>query len=545
MNETITPAPTAPSTESALNVQNLSVEFVQGSHAVHAVKDLSFVLAKGQTTAIVGESGSGKSVTAHSILRLLPYPAARHADQSRIEFHQHNLLQVDTDTIQSVRGNRIGMIFQEPMTALNPLHTVETQVGEVLRIHQNLAPDAIRATIVELLESVDLPEPKRLLTVYPHQLSGGQRQRVMIAMALANQPDILIADEPTTALDVFTEQQVMDLLMRLQSERALTLLLITHDLSIVRKYADHVVVMQNGECVEHGPLPATFDAPQHGYTQALLHTTPKGPPPSKPKHNEPPVLTVNQLNVFFPKKKNFFGHVIEHYHAVKDIDLKVAPGETVGIVGESGSGKTTLVQAVLRLLSSQGNIIVDGQPWHTFDQKQLQPLRHNAQMVFQDPFASLSPRLTIEEIVGEGLLIHGHPRNDEWSNKVAKALEQVDLDASAIRNRYPHEFSGGQRQRIAIARALVMEPTLLIFDEPTSALDRAVQVQVVELIQQLQCQLGFGALFISHDLEVVRALSHRLCVLKDGIIIEKGDTESIIANPAHEYTKLLIETLEH
>ncbi|MEZ0280341.1 ABC transporter ATP-binding protein, partial [Methyloceanibacter sp.] len=499
-------AEVAPTKETLVSVEDLSVDFRGGrGNVVHAVRNVSFDIGKAETVALVGESGSGKTVTALSILRLLPYPAASHPS-GVIRFKGENLMSLPLDGLRHVRGNQISMIFQEPMTSLNPLHTIEQQIGEVLKIHRGLSNSAAQARVLDLLNKVGIEDPKGRLDSYPHQLSGGQRQRVMIAMALANEPDLLIADEPTTALDVTIQAQILDLLLKLKSEFNMAMLLITHDLGIVRKMADRVCVMTNGEIVERGATRDIFASPQHPYTKHLLASEPKGTPPAAdPK--APTSLEAKDLRVWFPIKRGFMRHTVGHIKAVDGIDLEVKEGQTLGVVGESGSGKTTLGLALLRLVSSDGPIIYLGDRIDGYDSKKMRPLRRDMQIVFQDPYGSLSPRLSIAQIIEEGLLIQ-KPDMDrtERRARVSKALKEVGLDPAA-QDRYPHEFSGGQRQRIAIARALVLEPKFLILDEPTSALDVSVQAQIVDLLRDLQKRYKLAYLFISHDLKVVRALA--------------------------------------
>ena len=521
-----------------LEVKDLSVAFSQGGRTTTAVDRLSFSINKGETLALVGESGSGKSVSALSILKLLPYPSASHPSGSVI-FKGEELLDADERDLRRVRGNDITMIFQEPMTSLNPLHTVERQIGEILELHQNLKGDAARTRIIDLLTKVGIREPETRLLDYPHQLSGGQRQRVMIAMALANNPDLLIADEPTTALDVTVQAQILKLLKELQAEFGMALLLITHDLGIVRHMADTVVVLQKGKAVEAGDAKAVFANPQHAYTKLLLTAEPKGaPPPSDP--SAPVVLETKNLKVWFPIKRGFFRKTVGHIKAVDGVDALVRAGQTLGVVGESGSGKTTLGLALLRLIRSEGPIVYMGQNIDGYNTAKMRPLRKEMQIVFQDPFGSLSPRLSIQQIVEEGLTVQG--RNLGYAARrdiVAKALTEVGLDPSTM-DRYPHEFSGGQRQRIAIARALALEPKFIMLDEPTSALDMSVQAQIVDLLRGLQQKHNLAYLFISHDLKVVRALANEVIVMRNGVTVESGPTAEVFSNPQTDYTKALI-----
>src|SRR6476646_35691 len=522
-----------------VSVEDLSVDFRGGGgNVVHAVKHVSFDIGKAETVALVGESGSGKTVTALSILRLLPYPAASHPS-GVIRFKDEDLMALPLDGLRHVRGNQISMILQEPMTSLNPLHTIEQQIGEVLKIHRGLSNSAAQARVLDLLDKVGIEDPKGRLDSYPHQLSGGQRQRVMIAMALANEPDLLIADEPTTALDVTIQAQILDLLLKLKSEFNMAMLLITHDLGIVRKMADRVCVMTNGEIVEHGTTRDIFATPQHPYTKHLLASEPKGSPPAT-NAKAPVVLEAKDLKVWFPIKRGFMRHVVGHIKAVDGIDLVVKEGQTLGVVGESGSGKTTLGLALLRLVTSAGPIVYLGNRIDGYDSKRMRPLRRDMQIVFQDPYGSLSPRLSVGQIIEEGLLIQkpGMDRTERRA-RVSRALKEVGLDP-ACQDRYPHEFSGGQRQRIAIARALVLEPKFLILDEPTSALDVSVQAQIVDLLRDLQKRYKLAYLFISHDLKVVRALANAIIVLRHGKVVEQGPARTVFAKPKTDYTKALL-----
>jgi microcin C transport system ATP-binding protein len=521
-----------------LSVKDLSVDFRAGEKVTHAVKDLSFDIGHGETVALVGESGSGKTVTALSILQLLPYPAASHPGGA-IRFKGENLLALLPDGLRHVRGNQISMIFQEPMTSLNPLHTIEQQIAEVLRIHKGMTGAPARARVIDLLTKVGIDDPEGRLASYPHQLSGGQRQRVMIAMALANEPDLLIADEPTTALDVTIQAQILELLLELKSEFNMAMLLITHDLGIVRKMADRVCVMHQGKVVEHGTTHAIFAHPKDEYTKHLIASEPKGTPPeADPKART--ILKTDDLKVWFPIKRGFLRRTVGYIKAVDGIDLEVKEGQTLGVVGESGSGKTTLGLAILRLISSDGPIVYLGDCIDEYDSKQMRPLRKELQIVFQDPYGSLSPRMSIGQIIAEGLAIQKPDLSStEREERVAQALEEVGLDPS-VRDRYPHEFSGGQRQRIAIARALVLEPKLLILDEPTSALDVSVQAQIVDLLRELQRRHRLAYLFISHDLKVVRALANSIIVLRHGKVVEQGTAREVFASPKTDYTKALL-----
>jgi microcin C transport system ATP-binding protein len=523
--------------EPLLDVRDLAVEFRAGGGTVQAVRGVSFSLAKGETLALVGESGSGKSVSALSILQLLPYPVASHPRGS-IRFAGKELLGAKEPVLREVRGDRIAMVFQEPMTSLNPLHTIERQVNETLFLHKGLSTQAARRRTLELLRLVGLPEPEKRLNAYPHELSGGQRQRVMIAMALANEPDLLIADEPTTALDVTIQAQILALLKDLQSRFGMALLLITHDLGIVRKMADRVCVMNRGEIVEAADTQRLFADPRHEYTRRLLAAEPKGNP-APPPADAPEVMAADDVRVWFPIKAGLLRRTIDHVKAVDGISIKVKAGHTVGVVGESGSGKTTLGLALLRLQSSQGAIRFDGRDIQGWQAGRMRPLRREMQVVFQDPYGSLSPRMSVGQIIEEGLKIHGIGTRAEREAMIATVLEEVGLEP-ASRHRYPHEFSGGQRQRIAIARAMVLKPRFVVLDEPTSALDMSVQAQIVDLLRDLQVRHGLAYLFISHDLKVVRALSNEVIVMKDGKVVEQGPTRRIFEDPRQDYTRALI-----
>ncbi len=526
---------------SLLEVRDLSVTFGgwRGAPAVEAVKHASFTLDRGETLALVGESGSGKSVTALSILQLLPYPAAAHTPESSIRFAGEELVGGAPARLREIRGNRIAMVFQEPMTSLNPLHTLEKQVAETLLIHKHMSASAARARTLELLRLVGLRDAESRLGAYPHQLSGGQRQRVMIAMAIANEPDILIADEPTTALDVTIQAQILELMRDLKDRLGMSLLLITHDLSIVRHMAERVCVMTQGEIVESGPTADIFARPRHPYTQRLLAAEPKGRvPPADPA--APVLVEGDKLKVWFPIRRGLFRRIKGYVKAVDGVSLQVRAGSTLGVVGESGSGKTTLGLALLRLLDAEGGIRFAGHDIAHERQSRLRPLRREMQVVFQDPYSSLSPRLSIAQIVGEGLRVHNLTATEaERRRLIEETLAEVGLDPAAA-ERYPHEFSGGQRQRVAIARALVLKPRFLVLDEPTSALDMSVQAQIVDLLRELQARYGLAYLFISHDLKVVRALSHEILVMKDGEIVESGSTERVMTAPEHPYTRALM-----
>ena len=522
-----------------LQVRDLSVTFGRGEGAVEAVKHASFDLDKGQTLALVGESGSGKSVTALSIMQLLPYPLARHPAGSSVKLAGEELVGAPERVLREMRGNRVAMVFQEPMTSLNPLQPIGRQVGEVLEIHKGMRGRAATERVIELFRLVGLPEAERRLGALPHELSGGQRQRVMIAMALANDPDILIADEPTTALDVTIQAQILRLLKGLQARFGMALLLITHDLGIVRKMADRVCVMNGGEIVEQAATEAIFAAPRHPYTRRLLAAEPTGRP-NAPADDAPVVMAANGLKVWFPIRRGVIRHTVGHIKAVDGIDLSVREGHTVGVVGESGSGKTTLGLALLRLIHSDGPIVFLGKEIQGWRAKRMRPLRREMQMVFQDPYGSLSPRLSVEQIVEEGLLVHGlGGGRDERRALISQVLTEVGLDP-ATQDRYPHEFSGGQRQRISIARALVLKPRFIVLDEPTSALDVSVQAQIVDLLRDLQNRYKLAYLFISHDLRVVRALADELIVMKDGKVMEAGPARRIFEAPRTPYTRALM-----
>jgi microcin C transport system ATP-binding protein len=521
-----------------LEIADLSVAFRQGSREMLAVDHVSFEIKKGETVALVGESGSGKSVTALSVLKLLPYPSAHHPSGS-IRFKGQELLGLPEDKIRHVRGNDITIIFQEPMTSLNPLHTIEKQIGEILLLHQGLTGEAARARTLELLTQVGIPEAETRLASYPHQLSGGQRQRVMIAMALANEPDLLIADEPTTALDVTVQAQILSLLKELQRRLGMAMLFITHDLGIVRKLADTVCVMKEGKIVETGPVERVFTAPEHPYTRALLAAEPK-PDPAPINADAPVVVETKDLKVWFPIKRGVMRRVIGHIKAVDGVSIAVRQGETLGIVGESGSGKTTLGLAILRLVSSDGPIVFLGSTIAGLTFRQMRPFRLHMQIVFQDPYGSLSPRMSVSDIIEEGLWVH-HPKltRAQREERVVQALRDVGLDPET-RFRYPHEFSGGQRQRIAVARAIVLEPTFVMLDEPTSALDMLIQAQIVELLRALQKRRNLTYMFISHDLRVVAALASRLVVMRHGKVVEEGAAAELFARPRSDYTRALL-----
>ena len=521
---------------SLLTIRDLRVRFGHGANALKAVRGVSFELARGETLALVGESGSGKSVTALSIPGLLPHGAQRSGE---ILFEDRDLAHASEQELRGIRGDRISMIFQEPMTSLNPLHTIERQVSEVMIVHRGLSQSAARRRVVELLDQVGIDDPAGRLGAYPHQLSGGQRQRVMIAMALANEPDLLIADEPTTALDVTVQAQILALLKRLQGEMGMAMLFITHNLGIVKKLADNTLIMTEGEVVERGPTAALFANPRHDYTQHLLAAEPKGPPP-EPDARAATVAETRGLKVWFPIRRGLLRRVVGHVKAVDGVDVTVREGQTLGVVGESGSGKSTLGLAMLRLVSSEGRIVYLGRDLQGLSWKGMRPLRRNMQIVFQDPYGSLSPRMAVGDIVAEGLAVH-RPQTTaaERDRRVVAALAEVGLDPQT-RFRYPHEFSGGQRQRIAIARAMVLEPKLLVLDEPTSALDVSVQAQVVDLLRELQRRKSLSYLFISHDLKVIRALANDVVVMQAGRIVEQGPAETVFSAPREPYTKALL-----
>jgi microcin C transport system ATP-binding protein len=523
--------------ETLLEVKDLSVAFGHGAREVLAVDRVSFDIGKGETMALVGESGSGKSVTALSVMKLLPYPAAHHPSGS-IRFKEQELLTMPERDIRKVRGNDITIVFQEPMTSLNPLHTIERQIAEILLLHKGLTGEKARARIVQLLTEVGIPDPAGRLGAYPHQLSGGQRQRVMIAMALANEPDLLIADEPTTALDVTVQAQILKLLKDTQQRLGMSVLFITHDLGIVRKIADRVCVMQKGKIVEQGEVERVFKAPQHPYTKALLAAEPK-PDPAPPKPDAPVMIETDDLKVWFPIKRGVLRKTVDHVKAVDGVSIKVRKGETIGVVGESGSGKTTLGLAILRLISSQGPVVFMGKPLQGLSFKAMRPFRVDMQIVFQDPYGSLSPRMSVADIIAEGLKVH-QPQLDAAARdaRVVQALTDAGLDPET-RHRYPHEFSGGQRQRIALARAVVLEPTFVVLDEPTSALDMLIQSQMVDLLRDIQKRKDLTYMFISHDLRVVAAMASRLIVMRNGKVVEEGDAAGIFKSPQTDYTKAL------
>lgn len=520
---------------SLLTVKDLAIDFSQEGKVIHAVKGVSFTVDKGETVALVGESGSGKSVTALSTVGLLSDNAST---KGSVLWRGEELLGVSEAKLRAIRGDDISFIFQEPMTSLNPLHRIERQIGESLALHQGLKGQAARARIIDLLTKVGIRNPETRLEAFPHQLSGGQRQRVMIAMALANGPELLIADEPTTALDVTIQAQILDLLADLKRSEGLSLLIITHDLNIVRRIADRVCVMQGGEIVEQGPTAQIFANPQHPYTQKLLAAEPSGrAEPIAP--NAPVIASAKDLRVWFPIQKGLLKRTVGHVKAVNDISFEVKAGETLGIVGESGSGKTTLALAMMRLIASKGEISFLGKRIDSLRGSALRALRADMQIVFQDPYGSLSPRMTVEEIIAEGLGVHGTAPGQDRRQMVADILTEVGLDPATM-HRYPHEFSGGQRQRIAIARAMILRPKLVVLDEPTSALDMTVQVQIVELLRSLQRKYGLAYIFISHDLRVIRAMSHKVMVMNQGDLVEAGTTEELFERPRQDYTRSLM-----
>lgn len=527
-------------TEPLLKIKNLSVDFTTPAGVFHAVKDVSFDIQHGETVALVGESGSGKSVSAMSILQLLPYPTASHPAGSSIKFEGEELIGKVESDIRRLRGCDIGVIFQEPQTALNPLHTIDRQILEAINLHQSLSTKEAYARLLELLDLVGLERLKTRLNAYPHELSGGQRQRVMIAIALANNPKLLIADEPTTALDVTVQAQILELLQDLKERLNMALLLITHDLSVVEKMADRICVMQNGTLVEQNDAKAIFNAPQHDYTKRLLNTRPQGAPKDR-DDSAPVILKGSDIKVHFPKSKSILGRVKDWVKAVDGISLEARAGQTIGVVGESGSGKSTLGLALLKLTKSKGTIIFQSRDVSHISRHDLRDLRADMQVVFQDPFASLSPRMSIAQIIGEGLQIH-QPDMDEAARDeaVCQVLRDVQMDPE-VRHRYPHEFSGGQRQRISIARALVLRPRFIILDEPTSALDVSVQAEIVDLLRDLQEKHNISYIFISHDLRVVKAMAHDLIVMKDGRVVESGKAADIFANPQEPYTQDLLD----
>ena len=524
-----------------VNAENIQVDFRTEGGIAQAVRDVSFKIYKGQTVALVGESGSGKSISARVLMKLLPKSAIV-GQETRITLLGEDMSQYNEQAMRKIRGKKIGMIFQEPMTSLNPIYTVGEQIGEIIREHnRTISKQALREQVLSLLKEMQLPDPEKRIDQYPHQMSGGQRQRVMIAMALANKPDLLIADEPTTALDVTVQAEILNLLKRLQEKFQMGVLLITHDLTIVRKYADWVYVMQHGKVVENNQTETLFTTPSHPYTQHLLNSEPKGTAPAVPAEN-PVILEGKNVQVSFVTQttNRWLRRPEKRFHAVKGLDLTLRQGETLGIVGESGSGKTTLGHALLRLIESEGEMIYDGMTLHDRDRKAMRPLRKRMQIVFQDPFSSLNPRMTVRQIIQEGMIINniGTDAADR-EQRAIQALQESGLAPFAL-DRFPHEFSGGQRQRIAIAKAIAMEPEFILLDEPTSALDLSVQNQIIQLLRQLQQKHNLSYLFISHDLRVVRALCHRIMVMRHGDLVEMGDTVTVMDDPKEEYTRRLI-----
>jgi microcin C transport system ATP-binding protein len=520
-----------------LAVRDLSVAFHQGGRTTLAVDRVSFQIKRGECVALVGESGSGKSVSALSIMKLLPYPNASHPSGS-IRFKGQELLERSEQEMRGIRGSDISIIFQEPMTSLNPLHTIESQIGEIIQLHNPTSNALVRQRTLELLTQVGIPDPETRLSSYPHQLSGGQRQRVMIAMALANEPDLLIADEPTTALDVTVQAQILALLAEIRARLGMSLLFITHDLGIVRRIAETVCVMSGGVIVEQGPVEQVFNSPKHPYTRDLLAAEPK-PDPAPPQPNAPVVMTADDLKVWFPIKRGFLRKTVGHIKAVDGVSISVRKGETLGVVGESGSGKTTLGLALMRLISSDGRIVFLGKDIQGLRFKEMRPFRRDMQIVFQDPFGSLSPRMSVADIIAEGLSVHQpNLSREEREERVVKALEDVGLDPDT-RVRYPHEFSGGQRQRISVARALVLEPDFIVLDEPTSALDMLFQAQMVDLLRELQRRRDLTYMFISHDLRVVASLASHLIVMRGGKVVEEGQAADLFKNPKTDYTRAL------
>jgi len=523
--------------DNILEFEKLSIAFTQGGNTQTVVDQISFDIKKGETVALVGESGSGKSISALSVLKLLPGSASY--PSGSITFKGQKMLDADENDLRKVRGNDITMIFQEPMTSLNPLHTIEKQINEILALHKGMRGDQARARVIELLNQVGIREPEKRLNAYPHQMSGGQRQRVMIAMALANEPELLIADEPTTALDVTVQAQILELLKELQVKNGLSMLFITHDLGIVRRLSDRCCVMQKGKIVEQGETAKIFSSPQHNYTKHLLAAEPKGEPPAA-DNASPIVMEAKDMKVWFPIKKGLLRRTVDHVKAVDGIDLKLRAGQTLGVVGESGSGKTTLGMALTRLISSEGKIAFVGKDINAYSFREMRQYRDRMQVVFQDPYGSLSPRMSVGEIVAEGLSIHKPELSrDEREDLVINALEETGLDAET-RHRYPHEFSGGQRQRIAIARAIILEPEFVLLDEPTSALDMSVQAQVVDLLRDLQKRKNLAYMFISHDLKVVKALANEVIVMRLGKVVEQGSSKQIFEDPQTDYTKSLM-----
>ncbi len=522
-----------------LRISNLHIGFRRAGEITRVVHGADLALAENETLALVGESGSGKTVTAQAILRLIPESLVAYPEGS-VVFRGRDVLSMDARQLLGIRGNDIGMIFQEPMSSLNPLHTIEKQISETLFLHQGLARNRSAGVALEWLRKVGLRDPEKRLRAYPHQLSGGERQRVMIAMALANRPKLLIADEPTTALDVTIQAQILGLIKSLQRELGMAVLFITHNLGIVRSFADRVAVMHEGRIVETGVTEEIFRAPRHAYTRSLLDTEPRGDPPETDP-TRPALMRVENLKVWFPVQKGFLRRTKGYVKAVDGVTLELRQGQTLGVAGESGSGKTTLGRAVLRLLPSTGAISFEQKRIDRLSSVELRPLRRRMQVIFQDPFGSLSPRMTVEQIIGEGLLVHEVGKPAERQGLIVEAMQEVGLDPEQ-RHRFPHEFSGGQRQRIALARALVLKPAVLVLDEPTSSLDRTVQFQVIELLTRLQQEHGLTYIFISHDLKILKSLCHDLAIMREGVIVESGPAREIFAHPRHPYTRELLAT---
>ncbi|MEF1172425.1 ABC transporter ATP-binding protein [Vibrio sinaloensis] len=524
-------------THPILTMENLSVGFGRQANIEQVTHQVSLSICKGETLALVGESGSGKSVTANSILKLLPKGSA-HYLEGKITFDDIDILQCSERQLRGIRGGRIGMIFQEPMVSLNPLHKIGKQLVETLSIHRGVRQSKAETIAIEWLEKVGIRHPSVKINAYPHELSGGERQRVMIAMALINEPELLIADEPTTALDVSVQAQILDLLKQLQQELGMAMLFITHDLSIVRRIADRVAVMQEGHLVEVGECQQVFQSPNHAYTQLLINSDPRGTPVVVSEPSEP-ILDVEQLRVWFPITGGVFKRVVSHIKAVTDMQISLSRGQSIGLVGESGSGKSTTGMAILKLVNSEGSIRYQGNELQGLDRKAMLPYRRRMQVVFQDPFSALNPRMSVAQVIGEGLRVHEQLSDEEIDDMIVKVMREVDLDPDS-RHRYPNEFSGGQRQRIAIARALILKPEFILLDEPTSSLDRTVQAQVLDLLKSLQHKYGLSYLFISHDLNVVKSLCHYTIVLKQGEIVEQGETKDLFTDPRHPYTKELV-----
>ena len=527
--------------ENLVSIKNLSVGFQSQNIKSNVVKSISFEIPKGKTVALVGESGSGKTVTALSILKLLPYPSAFH-DSGEIIYNNIDLLKSKQNEIQKIRGKNISAIFQEPMTSLNPLHTIEKQVNEILMIHSSISYSEASKKTKKLLDQVGLQNISNRIKAYPYELSGGQRQRVMIAMSIANNPDLLLADEPTTALDVTVQSQILDLIKSLQQKMNMSVLFISHDLAVVKKIADYVCIMKDGEIVEQNTKKNIFSKPQHPYTKILISSQVKKKSTATDQNDL--ILKANRLKVWYPIKKGFLRRTVDYVKAVDSINFKLGIKQTLGIVGESGSGKTSLVLAMLKLISSSGEIIFKQHNINNINNNHMKKLRKEMQIVFQDPFSSLSPRMTIEQIISEGLDIHEKKLSyDEKQNRIKKITEEVGLNYEDVHKRFPHEFSGGQRQRIAIARALVLKPKLLILDEPTSALDVSIQNQILDLLNQLQDKYNLSFIFISHDMKVIKTMADYIIVLKDGKIVEEGNTNSIFNSPKESYTHRLIQSV--